>query len=256
MPRRRANPRIAIESCHCERGEAISHCCTEIATHPAGARNDDRNQVIAKSSAVFAADCKDKASNGKAGFSLLELLITALILTVVLLAIYLMYETNMITATWGNKKAELQQNARVALDMMQRETRMAGYDPSNAACGAIKSGFSEADLTLFADIDGNNVTDKVQYTFNQASQTITRRVQPWDGSCTSPTTTAETVADGVSSLSLTYKDGADSVTTQPASVRKITIAIIASGQAGNKTQTFTFASDVRLRNCINPPTCN
>jgi len=30
-------PRTARESCHCERSEAISHCCTEIAAHPTGA---------------------------------------------------------------------------------------------------------------------------------------------------------------------------------------------------------------------------
>ena len=47
------HPRTAIESCHCERSEAISHCCTEIAAHPAGARNDGKNRVVAKSIAVL-----------------------------------------------------------------------------------------------------------------------------------------------------------------------------------------------------------
>ena len=272
MPKRRADPKVAIESCHCERSEAISHCCTEIATHPAGARNDDRNQVIAKSSAVLAAGCKDEASNDKAGFSLVELLITALILTVVLFAIYLMYETNMTTATWGNKKAELQQNARVALDMMEREIRMAGYNPDPSLTGANANAIqdislSPTTLTFITDVDGaaDNKTEKVQYTYNATPQTITRSVWQWNGTgWDSLTATPEVVADGVSSLCLTYWDNTQPTnnsyrpssincsligsTMSPASVRRITIAITASGKAGRKTETFTFASDARLRN--------
>lgn len=196
------------------------------------------------------ADLRDSTSKRQAGFSLLELLIVALILTVVLFAIYSMYVTNMTTATWGNKKAEHQQNLRVALEMMQREIRMAGYDPSNTGVTpAIQDAtLSPTGLTFIADIDGDNVTDKVQYTFDQASQTITRSFWNWNSGWTSVSTN-EVVADGVSSLSLTYKDGADSVTTQAASVRKITIAITAiSGETGSQAPAFNLTSDVRLRN--------
>lgn len=204
----------------------------------------------------------------QAGFSLLELLIVALILTVVLFAIYSMYVTNMTTATWGNKKADLQQNARVALDMMQREIRMAGYNPSPSCTGACANAIQDASLnatglTFIADIDGDNVTDKVQYTFDSGSQTITRSFWNWNGTGWTSVTTNEVVGDAISCPTpcsvpngFTYKDGSDAVATAPASVRKITIAITSSGQAGSKTQTFAFTSDVRLRNCINPPTCN
>jgi len=34
------DPNPDIESCHCERSEAISHFSAEIATHPSGTRND------------------------------------------------------------------------------------------------------------------------------------------------------------------------------------------------------------------------
>ena len=236
-------------------------------------------------SPVEGADLSGSTSNRQAGFSLVELLITALILTVVLFAIYLMYETNMTTATWGNKKAELQQNARVALDMMEREIRMAGYNPSSTTgtdanaiqCITLPStDCSPTVLTFIADIDGDNVTDKVQYTFNSGPQTICRKLWRWTGTAWNLITTvseplclnaqAEVVADGVSSVApshancdgtiapstttapFTYCDGTNKSTTAPGSVRKITISIIASGQAGRKIQTFTFASDVRLRN--------
>lgn len=205
----------------------------------------------------------DDTADRQAGFSLVELLITALILTVVLFAIYLMYETNMTTATWGNKKAELQQNARVALDMMEREIRMAGYDPSNASGGAIQcttlssTDCSATALTFIMGVDDDNnnatpdTTQKVQYTFNAGPQTITRSLWSWNGAWNSVTTN-EVVADGVSSLSLTYCDNAQPTNNcsglSPAQVKRITIAITASGKAGSKTETFTFASDARLRN--------
>lgn len=211
-------------------------------------------------SPVEGADLRRSTSNRQAGFSLVELLITALILPVVLFAIYLMYETNMTTATWGNKKAELQQNARVALDMMEREIRMAGYNPDPSLTGANANAIqdislSPTTLTFITDVDGaaDNKTEKVQYTYNATPQTITRSVWQWNGTgWDSLTATPEVVADGVSSLSLTYCDNAQPTNNcsglNPAQVKRITIAITASGKAGSKTETFTFASDARLRN--------
>jgi hypothetical protein len=75
MTRKGATPRTAIESCHCERSEAISHCCTEIATHPTGARNDGKNRVVAKSIAVLG--CNHRTSQQGAGDATL-LLVTFL----------------------------------------------------------------------------------------------------------------------------------------------------------------------------------
>ena len=205
--------------------------------------------------------------NRQAGFSFVEIMIAVLISTIVLFAIYLVYASNLTTAAWGNKKVELQQNARVALDMMEREIRMAGYDPQNTGAAAIQSTpLNASDLIFTADVDGDNVTEKVQYTFNAASQTITRSLWRWNGTGWTSISTNEVVADGVSSLApshincdgtinpttttapFTYCDGNNKSTSTPASVRKITIAITASGMAGNKLQTFSFASDVRLRN--------
>lgn len=193
-------------------------------------------------------DLRDATSKRQAGFSLVEMLITAAILPVVLYAIYLMYETNMTTATLGNKKTELQQNARVALDIMEREIRMAGYDPGGLGGSAIRSAsLSATDLCFIAGVNSDNTTEMVRYRFDSGAKTITRSAL-LNGTDCNALPTPEVVADDVTSLALAYLDGNGNLTTAPGSVRRVTITITASGQAGSKTPTFTFASDVRLRN--------
>jgi type IV pilus assembly protein PilW len=65
------------------------------------------------------------------GFTLIELLIAMSIFLIVLLGIYQMFDTNRATYVSGMRKVDVQQNARVALDAITRELRMAGYFPEN-----------------------------------------------------------------------------------------------------------------------------
>lgn len=65
------------------------------------------------------------------GFTLIETLIASTIFVMVLLGLYVVYETNQSTYMRGEGRANLQQNARVALDQMTREFLMAGDDPGN-----------------------------------------------------------------------------------------------------------------------------
>ena len=43
--RGKEDPNPDIESCHCERSEAISHFSAEIATHPSGTPNDTQSHL-------------------------------------------------------------------------------------------------------------------------------------------------------------------------------------------------------------------
>jgi prepilin-type N-terminal cleavage/methylation domain-containing protein len=65
------------------------------------------------------------------GFTLIELLIAMSIFLLVLLGIYQVFDTNRQTYVSGTRKVDVQQNARVALDAIAREIRMAGYYPEN-----------------------------------------------------------------------------------------------------------------------------
>ena len=63
------------------------------------------------------------------GFSLVELVIGMAIFLLVLIAIYQLFDTGSATYRSGQRKVDVQQNARVALDEVVRQFRMAGYFP-------------------------------------------------------------------------------------------------------------------------------
>ena len=65
------------------------------------------------------------------GFSLVELVIGMAIFLLVLIAIYQLFDTGSATYRSGQRKVDVQQNARVALDEVVRQFRMAGYYPEN-----------------------------------------------------------------------------------------------------------------------------
>jgi len=72
-----------------------------------------------------------RAASRQQGFSFVELLIGLAIFLLVLLAVYQVFDTGTATYRSGQVKADVQQNARVALDELVRQLRMAGYYPEN-----------------------------------------------------------------------------------------------------------------------------
>ena len=103
------------------------------------------------------------------GFTLLELLVGMAIFTIVLAAVYLVYWTSHTTFTRGRTKIDIQQTARVALETMAREIRMAGYDPSTVI-PAQPVGFRQAmqtaggsDILFIADVEGTGTAQRVRY---------------------------------------------------------------------------------------------
>ncbi|HXV20930.1 MAG TPA: prepilin-type N-terminal cleavage/methylation domain-containing protein [Desulfuromonadales bacterium] len=64
---------------------------------------------------------------GNRGFSLVELLIVVMMMGIVTMAIYSLYESTQRTATSQDQTVELQQNLRVAMDQIARDIRMAGF---------------------------------------------------------------------------------------------------------------------------------
>jgi type II secretory pathway component PulJ len=71
------------------------------------------------------------ATKAPRGISLIEMLVVCTIFLLVLLGIYQLFDTGQATYASGTRRADVQQNARLAMDEMVRQMRMAGYPPEN-----------------------------------------------------------------------------------------------------------------------------
>lgn len=92
------------------------------------------------------------------GVTLTELLIALALTGIVAGAIYKIFISQSRDYTIQSEVAEMQQNLRAGVFMMEREIRMAGYDPTREANTAIITAeFSELKFT--ADLNGDGNTD-------------------------------------------------------------------------------------------------
>lgn len=89
----------------------------------------------------------------KKGFTLIEILVALAISGVVMTAIYSSYRNQVSSHTTQQRIVDMQQNIRGGLTLMEREIRMAGYDPTENA-GARITLADRAELTMQMDITG------------------------------------------------------------------------------------------------------
>lgn len=182
------------------------------------------------------------------------MLVASSIFPLVVVGIYSAYEVSQGAYTRGVTKAEIQQSSRVALDLITRDLRRAGFDPSNTGASKIQgisvpATVETTRIRLVGDVDNDGVTDRVTYELDGNRQII-RTQERWDAGTASWTgATAAPVAGGIDSLQFQYWDGANGATTAAASVRRIRVSIQASGPTSGSTPlSFSVYTDVRLRN--------
>ena len=92
------------------------------------------------------------------GVTLTELLIALALTGIVAGAIYKIFISQGRAYTVQSEVAEMQQNLRAGVFMMERETRMAGYDPTRTANTEILTA-APGDLEFTADLNGDGETD-------------------------------------------------------------------------------------------------
>ncbi|QIN82965.1 prepilin-type N-terminal cleavage/methylation domain-containing protein [Rubrobacter tropicus] len=193
------------------------------------------------------------------GFTLTELMVTILLMSVAMGALYSVFDMSLRVFSFGNDKTEAVENARLGLERMEREIRTAypynkldgvstndnllgGYSPSSAVTPN-----PSPSITFFNDLNGNHAEDpseRVTYGLNGDSPpALLRNGKPL----------VEFVRPG--GLSFTFCESVDSC--DPASPPSITegqmklvhIELrvqVDRGISGPATQ--TLATDVKLRN--------
>jgi type IV pilus assembly protein PilW len=91
----------------------------------------------------------------KDGFTLIELMIAMAISTVVLAAIYSAHRAQLKSHITQQKVVEMQQNARAAMYVMEREIKMSGYDPDRSQNAEITAADDDTiTFTISAISDG------------------------------------------------------------------------------------------------------
>ena len=88
------------------------------------------------------------------GFTLIELLIGMLVGLIVLGALASTFIIQSKSYDVQEQLAEMVQTARAAMDMISREVRMAGYDPSLASTGIVGIPHHATQLQILADFRG------------------------------------------------------------------------------------------------------
>ncbi|MDY0044587.1 MAG: prepilin-type N-terminal cleavage/methylation domain-containing protein, partial [Syntrophales bacterium] len=160
----------------------------------------------------------DIFKNRESGFTLLELVIAMALGLVILGAMYSVFTVHQKTFRLQEHIAEMQQNARAAMDMISREIKLAGYNPSNAAFAGIS--YNASYLQLKADLNRDGIIygahENVIYGFDAANGRITRDTGYG----------AEPMVDNVHSFTFEYLDKNGYPATMTGEIRQMRISIV------------------------------
>ncbi|HET7854646.1 MAG: hypothetical protein L0Y78_09050 [candidate division NC10 bacterium] len=152
------------------------------------------------------------------GFTVAEVLMASVLVVIIFIPLYTMFLAGNRTFNTGVDRAEIQQNARVALQSMSREIRMAGYESpglANPACPSPKAAAcvlptqQAARIGLRADVDGDNTTEEVEYELRNCVNLIcelARRERDWDSATSTwgAWSAYESIAGNIEGLTFTY----------------------------------------------------
>ena len=180
--------------------------------------------------------------NNKGGFTLIELMIAMVISSFVMAAIYSTYRAQLRSHITQQALVEMQQNARAAMFTMERDIKMAGYDPSGDADAKILiADIAQIKFHIDRNEDGNpapgpgtDPNEQIRYALT-ADGDLGREVWgPPEGAGS-----LQTVAENIEVLNFVYLDEDGNLIPTPldyanvpdrpslASIRSIQITLIA-----------------------------
>ena len=179
-----------------------------------------------------------------AGFTIIEALMVMAILSIAFGTIFKSFENLNRSYTSENVKAGIQQGARIAVELMVQDIRLAGLDPLGTATAGISADLPTStwiEFTADANFDGQIVnTDAFEDIRYQlvGSELRQRNHAGW-----------ATMLDNVTDLSFTFLDANDNPTTVNNAIRSVKISLTMERPAGRAGQVArTYTTTVRCRN--------
>jgi prepilin-type N-terminal cleavage/methylation domain-containing protein len=213
----------------------------------------------------------------QSGFTIVEVLVALSIFLLILMGIMQVFEPSNLAYQTSQRKLDVQQNGRVAMDTIVRQLRMAGYFPENVDNDLTNDQANSVEIAtdtaiaVAGDLDGSGATNAFFFCRDSGGLRRVRGARGTAGSyvCSS----GDVLAESVTNLNFAYYDvnnapipappaapyqldaqspgGAPSFanTTQRRAVRRIVVTLTAREAVPNQPpQTYTLTSDVRLRN--------
>ncbi len=179
---------------------------------------------------------------GNPGFTLLELLTAMVIAGVVMGSVYSAYLSQNKAYQTQENVAAVQQNLRAALYFMEREIRMAGYDPQENTAAGITGPLS-------------NPQDSIQFTFDRNKngviagndETVEYQYDPADGEIERVLgggASVQPIAEHITGMEFTFTTASGVSTTAIDQVRFVNLTI--SGSKGSHQR--TVSSRIACRN--------
>jgi type II secretory pathway pseudopilin PulG len=220
----------------------------------------------------------DQRRHSQAGFTILEALISSVIFLVILVAVLATYTPSKKIYARGERKTDVQQNARLALGEMSRQIRMAGYFPENFTIpapgtpqtGAIRVATDSA-LAIYGDTNAAGASNVFLFCLDGTTLRRTQGAATSAGSYTC--TNGQVLAENVVDVNFIYYDddgnpipdppvgpyalddqvpgsvASMSDITERGAVRRVLVALTTQLEApGRDPHVFTVTSNLQLRN--------
>jgi type IV pilus assembly protein PilW len=160
------------------------------------------------------------------GFTLAELLIGLFVSAIVMTTILSAYYSQNKSYAVQEQVAAMVQNLRAAMDIMIREIRMAGYDPTGTAnAGIVTANTTSINITEDLDGDGSVAGD----------ENITYALADSDGDGDNDLERNNNlIAENIDALDFLYLDETGNPTAVPSEIRAVQITMVAKTGRGDR----------------------
>ena len=182
------------------------------------------------------------ALRSAAGFTMMEMLMALAIFSIAFGTIYKSFKQLTRSTAAENVKAGTQQAARIAVDFMVQDIRLAGLNPLGSPGIGIQAISPDSiRFTMDANFDGDDADtfEDLTYTYNSANGTLIQTNHLGD----------MVLIDNITSLNFTYLDSEDQTTSDLDEIRSVAISLTMQRPAGRDEDiSRTYTTRVRCRN--------
>jgi len=192
--------------------------------------------------------CQLKITSGnQVGFTLVELLVTLAVSGLLLTAVTQLFISSNKVHTVQEQVLRIQQGVRAGLDIMARDIRMAGYDPTGSASAAGFTTANATNLRVQYDYDDDGSCDKDRDYEYDASERVLEVQRGGAGGF-------QDLVKNIDSLNFQYTLANGATTSNPADtedIRRVNINIcgrISGGYSETYDNTYCFSNVITCRN--------